>query len=86
LVVAQHSQFPVLLDLGPDVDPRAAIGDKGYDSNASRLAANRIRSGGSTPARCALPRRQCIALLVAGARGGAKNANLGGALQSVLVC
>jgi hypothetical protein len=32
------SQFPVLLDLGPDVDPRAAIGDKGYDSNASRLA------------------------------------------------
>jgi hypothetical protein len=28
----------VLLDLGPDVDPRAAIGDKGYDSNASRLA------------------------------------------------
>jgi hypothetical protein len=55
------SQFPVLLDLGPDVDPRAGIGDKGYDSNASRLAANRIRSGGSTPARCALPRRQCCA-------------------------
>jgi len=55
------SQFPVLLDLGPDVDPRAAIGDKGHDSNASRLAANRIRSGGSAPARCALPRRQCCA-------------------------
>jgi hypothetical protein len=51
----------VLLDLGPDVDPRAGIGDKGYGSNASRLAANRIRSGGSTPARCALPRRQCCA-------------------------
>ena len=37
-----------LLDLGPDVDSRAAIGDKGYDSNASRRATNRIRSGGST--------------------------------------
>ena len=28
--------FPVLLDLGPDIKPRAAIGDKGYDSNANR--------------------------------------------------
>ena len=32
-------QFPVLLDLGPDIEPRAVIGDKGYDSNANRLAA-----------------------------------------------
>lgn len=32
-------QFPVLLDLGPDIDPRAAIGDKGYDSNANRAIA-----------------------------------------------
>ena len=28
--------FPVLLDLGPDIKPRAAIGDKGYDSKANR--------------------------------------------------
>jgi transposase len=26
----------VLLDLGPDTTPRAAIGDKGYDSKANR--------------------------------------------------
>jgi transposase len=31
--------FPLLLDLGPDVTPRAAITDKGYDSNANRTAA-----------------------------------------------
>jgi transposase len=31
--------FPVLLDLGPEIAPRAAIGDKGYDSNANRAAA-----------------------------------------------
>lgn len=31
--------FPVLLDLGPEVTPRAAIGDKGYDSHANRAAA-----------------------------------------------
>jgi transposase len=28
--------FPVLLGLGPDIKPRAAIGDKGYDSRANR--------------------------------------------------
>ncbi len=33
--------FLVLLDLGPDVDPRAAVGDKGYDSKANRAAARR---------------------------------------------
>ncbi|MGV4935260.1 transposase [Serratia nematodiphila] len=27
--------FPILLGLGPDVDPRAAMGDKGYDSKAT---------------------------------------------------
>jgi transposase len=32
-------QFPVLLDLGPDIEPRAVVGDKGYDSNANRAAA-----------------------------------------------
>src|SRR4051812_38026833 len=28
-------QFGVLLDLGPDITPRAAVGDKGYDSKAN---------------------------------------------------
>jgi transposase len=32
-------QFEVLLDLGPDITPRAALGDKGYDSTANRSAA-----------------------------------------------
>jgi transposase len=31
--------FPILLGLGPDIDPRAAIGDKGYASRANREAA-----------------------------------------------
>jgi transposase len=31
--------FKVLLGLGPDIDPRAAIGDKGYASKANRQAA-----------------------------------------------
>ena len=29
----------MLLDLGPDVTPRAAVGDKGYASKANRAAA-----------------------------------------------
>ncbi|WP_425070035.1 transposase [Rhizobium tumorigenes] len=33
--------FPILLGLGPDVDPRAATGDKGYDSKANRQTARR---------------------------------------------
>ena len=32
-------QFEVLLDLGPDLTPRAAVGDKGYASRANRAAA-----------------------------------------------
>ena len=32
-------QFEVLLDLGPDITPRAAVGDKGYDSSGNRSAA-----------------------------------------------
>jgi transposase len=32
-------QFEVLLDLGPDITPRAAVGDKGYDAKANRSAA-----------------------------------------------
>lgn len=36
---ADAPHFPILLDLGPDIAPRAAIGDKGYDSKANRKAA-----------------------------------------------
>src|SRR5919206_215665 len=32
-------QFEILLDLGPDITPRAALGDKGYDSKGNRAAA-----------------------------------------------
>ena len=38
--------FPVLLDIGPQITPRAAIGDKGYDAQANRQAA---RSRGICP-------------------------------------
>ena len=38
--------FPILLSLGPDVDPRAAVADKGYASKANRQAA---RSRGIIP-------------------------------------
>src|SRR5580765_7316296 len=38
--------FSILLDLGPDITPRAAVGDKGYDSKANREAA---RSRGICP-------------------------------------
>ncbi|MGO1081367.1 IS5 family transposase [Inquilinus sp. CA228] len=31
--------FPILLGLGPDIDPRAAVADKGYASKANRQAA-----------------------------------------------
>jgi transposase len=36
----------VLLGLGPDIEPRAAIGDKGYDSKANRQA---VRQRGIAP-------------------------------------
>ena len=32
-------QFEVLPDLGPDITPRAVVGDKGYDAKANRSAA-----------------------------------------------
>jgi transposase len=32
-------QFAVLLDLGPDITPRAAVGDKGYAGTGNRTAA-----------------------------------------------
>jgi hypothetical protein len=28
--------FETLLDIGPDINPRAALGDKGYDSKSTR--------------------------------------------------
>jgi transposase len=33
--------FETLLDIGPDINPRAALGDKGYDSKSNRKAARR---------------------------------------------
>ena len=33
--------FEVLLDIGPDIAPRAVLGDKGYDAEANRTAARR---------------------------------------------
>jgi transposase len=33
--------FELLLDIGPDITPRAALGDKGYDAKANREAARR---------------------------------------------
>jgi transposase len=33
--------FESLLDIGPDLTPRAVVGDKGYDSRANRKAARR---------------------------------------------
>jgi len=32
-------QFEILLDLGPDITPRAGLGDKGYDGKGNRVAA-----------------------------------------------
>ncbi len=33
--------FETLLDIGPDITPRAALGDKGYDARANREATRR---------------------------------------------
>jgi transposase len=33
--------FEILLDIGPDITPRAVLGDKGYDAKANRHAARR---------------------------------------------
>ncbi|WP_373285470.1 transposase [Novosphingobium endophyticum] len=41
------SHFETLLDIGPDISPRAAIADKGYSSKDNRAAA---RARGITPA------------------------------------
>ena len=36
---ADAPQFGLLLDLGPDIVPRGALADKGYDSKANRKSA-----------------------------------------------
>jgi hypothetical protein len=36
--VSATTQLEISLDIGPDVTPRAAITDKGYDPNANRAA------------------------------------------------
>lgn len=36
---SDSKQFETLLDIGPDVTPRAAVADKGYDAAANRQAA-----------------------------------------------
>ena len=38
---ADAPHFPILLGLGLDIDPRAAVGDKGYSSKANRQAARK---------------------------------------------
>jgi transposase len=50
--VSDSTQFETSLDLGPDIRPRIAITDKGYDSAANRLAA---RDRGIAPV---IPRRE----------------------------
>ncbi len=36
--VSDSTQFETSLDIGPDIKPRAALTDKGYDSKANRAA------------------------------------------------
>jgi transposase len=36
--VSDSTQLEISLDIGPDIRPRAALGDKGYDSKANRAA------------------------------------------------
>jgi transposase len=49
---SDSTQFETSLDIGPDIRPRIAITDKGYDSQANREAA---RTRGITPV---IPRRE----------------------------
>ena len=36
---SDSTHFETLLDIGPDITPRAALGDKGYSSKSNRVAA-----------------------------------------------
>ena len=49
---SDSTQFETSLDIGPDVRPRIAVTDKGYDSEANRVAA---LARGITPV---IPRRE----------------------------
>ena len=49
---SDSTQFETSLDIGPDIRPRIAVTDKGYDSHANRAAA---LSRGNTPI---IPRRE----------------------------
>lgn len=49
---SDSTQFETSLDIGPDIHPRIAMTDKGYDSQANRAAA---RARGITPV---IPRRE----------------------------
>jgi len=44
---SDSTQFETSLDIGPDIRPRIAITDKGYDSQANRAAAQGNRLNGS---------------------------------------
>jgi len=50
--VSDSTQFETSLDIGPDIRPRIAVSDKGYDSEANRAAA---LARGVTPV---IPRRE----------------------------
>ena len=47
----------ILLDLGPDITPRAAVGDKGYDSKANRAAARQRGIGPAIPVKSSAQNR-----------------------------
>jgi transposase len=38
---SDSTQFEILLDIGPDIKPRAALTDKGYDAKSNREAARK---------------------------------------------
>jgi hypothetical protein len=49
---SDNRNFDVLLDIGPDINPRAALGDKGYDSKSNREAARQRGVCPAIPHRC----------------------------------
>ena len=50
--VSDSPQFEILLDIGPDITPRAALTDKGYDAQANRRAARQRGICPVIPYRC----------------------------------
>ncbi len=49
---SDSKQFEILLDIGPDLTPRAALTDKGYDAQANRQAARQRGICPVIPCRC----------------------------------